>query len=209
MKLQIALDVKTIKEAVDIVKEVHDYIDIIEAGMVSLYCGLDAVKSLKEHFPDLEVLADLKTMDGGYGCSKAAFEYGADYATVAGVAGDNTILGGIKAGKEFNRKIVVDMISTKNFNTRVKEVDDMGVDIICVHTAYDVYDNSDATPLGELQLAKKIVKNAKISVAGGISFSTIEDIISLNPDIVVIGGAIVGSNNMKETAKRFSKIIRN
>ena len=67
MKLQLALDEMKTEEAVKLVEKVEDYIDIIEIGTpICLDAGNDAVARLKKEFPDKEVLADCKIMDGGY-----------------------------------------------------------------------------------------------------------------------------------------------
>ncbi|GMA64423.1 hypothetical protein GCM10025859_48630 [Alicyclobacillus fastidiosus] len=94
MKLQLALDLVNIPEGIALVKEVQEYIDIVEIGTpIVINEGLHAVKAMKDAFPDLEVLADLKVMDaGGYEVMKAS-EAGADIVTVLGVSEDETIRG--------------------------------------------------------------------------------------------------------------------
>ena len=67
MKLQLALDEMKTEEAVKLVEKVKDYIDIIEVGTpICLDAGNNAVERMKKEFPDKEVLADCKIMDGGY-----------------------------------------------------------------------------------------------------------------------------------------------
>lgn len=64
MELQLALDLVNIPEAIKVVKEVEEYIDIVEIGTpVVINEGLRAVKEMKDAFPNLKVLADLKIMD--------------------------------------------------------------------------------------------------------------------------------------------------
>ncbi|MCL6633635.1 MAG: orotidine 5'-phosphate decarboxylase, partial [Alicyclobacillus herbarius] len=56
MKLQLALDLVNIPEGIELVKEVQEYIDIVEIGTpVVINEGLHAVKAMKEAFPSLEV----------------------------------------------------------------------------------------------------------------------------------------------------------
>ena len=59
MELQLALDLVDIPEAIEIVKEVEEYIDIVEIGtpVVKIW-GLEAVKQMKEAFPNLRVLTE-------------------------------------------------------------------------------------------------------------------------------------------------------
>ncbi len=68
MKLQLALDLVNIPEAIEIIKEVGEHIDIVEIGTPVINKeGLKAVAEVKAAFPNLEVLADVKIMDAaGY-----------------------------------------------------------------------------------------------------------------------------------------------
>ncbi|MGC0150801.1 orotidine 5'-phosphate decarboxylase / HUMPS family protein, partial [Peribacillus castrilensis] len=79
MELQLALDLVNIQEGIELVKQVEEYVDIVEIGTpVVINEGLRAVKEMKEAFPSLKVLADLKIMDAaGYEVMKAS-EAGAD-----------------------------------------------------------------------------------------------------------------------------------
>ena len=80
MKLQLALDDLTLDEALELTEKVQDYIDIIEIGTPFVYQeGMRAVKMLKEHFPEKEILADMKIMDAGYYEAEEALKVGADY----------------------------------------------------------------------------------------------------------------------------------
>ena len=69
------------------VEKVKDYIDIIEVGTpICLDAGNNAVERMKKEFPDKEVLADCKIMDGGYLETENAIKAGADYVTVCAAA---------------------------------------------------------------------------------------------------------------------------
>ena len=77
MKLQIALDDITLEDALVLVGKVRDYIDIIEIGTPFVYeYGMQAVRTMKEHFPDKEVLADMKIMDAGFYEAEEALKAG-------------------------------------------------------------------------------------------------------------------------------------
>lgn len=139
MELQLALDLVNIPEAIKVVKEVEEYIDIVEIGTpVVINEGLRAVKEVKDAFPNLKVLADLKIMDAaGYEVMKAS-EAGADIITILGAAEDMSIKGAVEEAKAQGKEILVDMIGIKDIKARAKELDEFGVDYICVHTGYDL-----------------------------------------------------------------------
>ena len=138
MELQLALDLVNIPEAKEVVAEVAEFIDIVEIGTpVVINEGLHAVKAIKEAFPHLRVLADLKIMDaGGYEVMKAS-EAGADIITVLGVSDDSTIKGAVAEALKQGKQVMVDMINVKDIEGRAREIDAFGVDYICVHSGYD------------------------------------------------------------------------
>ena len=111
MELQLALDLVNISEAKEVVQEVQEYIDIVEIGTpVVINEGLKAVKEIKEAFPSLKVLADLKIMDAGaYEVMKAS-EAGASIITILGATDDSTIKGAVEEAKKQGTQILVDMI---------------------------------------------------------------------------------------------------
>jgi 3-hexulose-6-phosphate synthase len=208
MKLQLALDLVNIPQAIEVVKEVEAFIDVVEIGTpVVINEGLQAVKEIKEAFPNLTVLADLKIMDAGaYEVMKAS-EAGADIVTVLGVTDDSTIKGAVEEARKQGSKILVDMINVKNLAQRTYEVDALGVDYICVHTGYDLQAAGES-PFEQLRTIKKIVKNAKTAVAGGIKLDTLPDVVESQPDLVIVGGGITGQEDKKSVAAQMQKLIK-
>ena len=207
MKLQLALDLVNIPEGIEVVKQVQEYIDIVEIGTpVVINEGLHAVKAMKEAFPSLEVLADLKVMDaGGYEVMKAS-EAGADYVTILGVAEDETIRGAVEEAKKQGKKILVDMIGVRDLETRAKEVDALGVDYICVHTGYDLQAVGQNS-FKDLRTIKSVVKHAKTAVAGGIKLETLPEVVKVEPDLVIVGGGITSAPNKESVARQMKELI--
>ncbi|MHC5531502.1 3-hexulose-6-phosphate synthase [Priestia megaterium] len=208
MELQLALDLVNIPEAIELVKEVEEHIDIVEIGTpVVINEGLHAVKAVKEAFPNLKVLADLKIMDAaGYEVMKAS-EAGADIITILGTAEDMSIKGAVEEAKKQGKKILVDMIAVKDLTGRAKEVDAMGVDYICVHTGYDLQ-AVGKNSFEDLQTIKSVVKNAKTAIAGGIKLETLPEVVKVNPDLVIVGGGITGQADKKAAAAKMQQMIK-
>lgn len=208
MELQLALDLVNIQEGIEIVKQIEEYIDIVEIGTpVVINEGLRAVKEMKEAFPSLTVLADLKIMDAaGYEVMKAS-EAGADIITILGAAEDMSIKGAVEEAKKQGKKILVDMIAVKDLETRAKEVDALGVDYICVHTGYDLQ-AIGKNSFEDLQTIKRAVKNAKTAIAGGIKLETLPEVIKAQPDLVIVGGGITGQADIKATAAQIQKLVK-
>jgi 3-hexulose-6-phosphate synthase len=208
MRLQIALDCTKTSAALKILKEVRRYVDIAEVGTgLMLSEGVRAVRDIKKKYPDLTVLSDMKIMDGGGELASIAFEAGADIVTVLGVAADATIEEAVKAAKKHGRKILVDLIAADNVAGRAKEVDALGADYVCVHTSYDLR-NARAAPLEDLRKIIKILKNAKAAISGGIRMDTLGEILSIGPEIIITGGAIMKAEDPETAARRFREAIR-
>ncbi|MDO6849954.1 3-hexulose-6-phosphate synthase [Priestia megaterium] len=208
MELQLALDLVNISEAKEVVQEVQEYIDIVEIGTpVVINEGLKAVKEIKEAFPALKVLADLKIMDAGaYEVMKAS-EAGASIITILGATDDSTIKGAVEEAKKQGTQILVDMINVKNLEQRAKEVDALGVDYICVHTGYDLQAEGE-TPFEQLQTIKRVVKNAKTAVAGGIKLNTLPEVVQSQPDLVIVGGGITSEKDKRNVAEEMKKVVK-
>lgn len=201
MKLQVALDTLTLEECITLIDEVKDHIDIIEVGTpFVIESGMEPVRVFKERYPECEVLADVKIMDAGEFEADKCFEAGADYCTVLGQSNDATIEGVVRSAKKYGKKVMCDMIAVPDLEKRTKEIDAMGVDYICVHTAFDIQ-STGQNPLDDLICVNKLVKNAKSAVAGGVKLATIDDIVKEGAEIVVVGGAICNAEDRAAMAK--------
>lgn len=208
MKLQLAIDLVDTQGAIDLVKEVGEYIDVVEIGTpVVINEGLRAVKEMKATFPDLTVLADLKIMDAaGYEVSQAAAA-GADIITILGAAEDESIKGAVEEAKKQGKQILVDMIAVKDIATRAKQLDELNVDYICVHTGYDLQAVGQNS-FEDLATIKSVVKNAKTAIAGGIKMETLPEVIKAQPDLIIVGGGITGQEDKKAVAAQMQKMIK-
>lgn len=201
MKLQAALDTLTIEQCIDILNQTRGSVDIAEVGTPFIIeKGMEPVRILKKRFPHIDILADAKIMDAGKYEADKCFDAGADIVTVLGVANNATIQGVIQSAREYNRKVMVDMIEVKDLEARAKEIDEMGVDYICVHTAFDIQQKGN-DPLDDLKRVNKVLRHAQSAVAGGVKLETIEAIAKEGAGIIVVGAAICSASNKAVTAK--------
>lgn len=208
MKLQLALDLVDTKGALEVVKEIGEYIDVVEIGTpVVINEGLRAVKEVKAAFPNLTVLADLKIMDAAaYEVSQASAA-GADIITILATAEDESIKGAVAEAKKQGKEILVDMIAVKDLAARAKEVDEFSVDYICVHTGYDLQ-AVGKNSFEDLSIIQKVVKNAKTAIAGGIKLETLPEAINQHPDLIIVGGGITNQEDKKAAARKMHELIK-
>lgn len=208
MKLQLAIDELNLAEALDILKALHPYIDIIEVGTPFLIdAGREAVRQIKKNYPKLDVLCDAKIMDAGAYEAQLAYDAGAEYVTVLGITDDLTIKGCVEQAKKQQRQVMVDLICVQNYAARIPAIEALGVDVIAVHTGAD-QQHAGRTPLEDLKELKHYVKKVKVAVAGGINSETIDDYVALEPDIVIVGSGILNAADPVDAAKRIKAALR-
>ncbi len=208
MKLQLALDDITLEDALELVEKVKDYIDIIEVGTpLVIEEGMRPVRALRKHFPDKEILADLKIMDAGYYETEEALKAGADYVTVLGVTDTLTVKGCVEAANAYGKEVVVDMICVSDMPKRIAELEDAGVHGLSVHIGVD-QQAAGIEPIDDLRLMKAHTRKAKISVAGGINIDTIPMYAKEKPDVMIVGGGICHAKNPIVAAKEIYEALK-
>lgn len=207
MKLQLAIDELTLTEALEVLKDIHPYIDIVEVGTPFLIdAGREAVRQIKATYPQLEVLCDAKIMDAGAYEAQLAYDAGADYVTVLGITDDLTIKGCVEQAQKQVRQVMVDLICVENFAERVPVIEALGVDIIAVHTGAD-QQQAGRTPLEDLKELKQYAKAVQVAVAGGINAETIGDYVALDPDIVIVGSGILKADDPVAAVKEMKAAL--
>jgi 3-hexulose-6-phosphate synthase len=207
MKLQLALDTTTLEEALDLVQQTKEWVDIIEIGTPMLIeYGLEAVRMMKKNFPNHCVLADAKIMDAGELEASMCFKAGADIVTVLGASHLTTIKNTVKAAKAVNKKVMVDMIDVEHLTKKTKAIDECGVDYICVHTAFDLQGEKEE-PMEELREVNSIITQSKSAVAGGVKLATIKKVVANNPEVIVVGGGITNQQDPAKTAQAIKEAM--
>ena len=207
-KLQVALDTLTLQDCIALLEETKGSVDIAEVGTpFVIEEGMVPVKEFKKRFPNIEVLADVKIMDAGKYEADKCFDAGADIVTVLGVSHDETIKGVVESAANHHKKVMVDMIAVENLEKRTKEIDQMGVDYICVHTAFDVQ-SLGQDPLDDLKTVNRVIQNAKSAVAGGVKLQTVDAIVQEGCEIVVVGGAICNAKDRSAYAKEIKEHLK-
>ena len=111
-KLQVALDFIELRRAMKVAEAaVAGGADYLEAGTPLIKSeGLDAVRKLRDAFPDRTIIADMKTMDAGKIEAEAAANAGATVMTVLGSAPKSTIRECVEVGRHFGIQVAVDLL---------------------------------------------------------------------------------------------------
>src|SRR5215467_12075838 len=137
--VQISLDLTNIDEALDTAAmALRAGVDWLEAGTPLILAeGLHGVKKLREAFPITPIVADLKTMDGGYLEAEMMAGAGATHVVVMARAHAETIKCVVTAGKDFGIKVMGDNMVFEDKAAASKWMEDLGVDYIVHHTGFD------------------------------------------------------------------------
>jgi 3-hexulose-6-phosphate synthase len=195
--VQISLDLTDIKEAIETARiAVEAGVDWLEAGTPLILAeGLHGVRALRREFPAHPIIADLKTMDGGYLEAEMMAKAGATHVVVMARAHAETIKCVVKAGRDFGVKVMGDNMVFEDKAAASKWLEDLGVDYIVHHTGFDerngIFANTGKrlSPLDDLKAVLDAV-NIPVQAVGGLS---IEEAISMpkhGAPLVVIGAPL-------------------
>lgn len=221
--VQISLDLTDIKEAIETARiAVEAGVDWLEAGTPLILAeGLHGVRALRQEFPDHPLIADLKTMDGGYLEAEMMAKAGATHVVVMGRAHAETIKCVVRAGRDFGAKVMGDNMVCEDKAAASRWMEDLGVDYIVHHTGFDerngIFKDTGLrlSPLDELEAVVKAV-SIPVQAVGGLS---IEEAISMpkrGAPLVVIGAPLaidahsfsVASNDLKAILSEIVRRIR-
>jgi 3-hexulose-6-phosphate synthase/6-phospho-3-hexuloisomerase len=146
---------------------------------------------MREAFPDHPIVADLKTMDGAGLEAEMMFQAGADYVVVMGVAHDASIIEQVKMAQRCGGKVMCDVMLCADKAGRAKEAQDMGVDVIIVHTGFDERAMIPGlSPLDDLPAILDAV-DIPVQAVGGLTVEQAIETLELGAEIVVFGAPLV------------------
>ena len=200
--IQAALDVMNKHRALQIAKEaVEGGVDWLEAGTPLIKSeGMDTVRELRRQFPGRKIVADLKILDVGGFETEIAGRAGASVVTVMGVSDDPTIEEAVRAGRKYGVEIMVDLLGVEDKPTRAQEVENMGVDYLCLHVSIDKQ-MLGATPCEEIRQIADVVA-IPIAAAGGLNSENAHLAARAGASIIIVGGAITKAPDVSGAARQ-------
>ena len=206
MRLQVALDLVDLEQAVDMARRLHSAraVDVIEAGtpLIKAY-GTLAVSRLRACCRDSIIFADLKTMDVGALEARLAHEAGADMASVLAAAPVDTIREFVEECRRLGLKSVVDFIGVQDVEGRLREILNVArPDYVGLHVGVDVQRSRGLTAESLVDEAEGIKRRfgVGVTIAGGIDASSALKLRGRDIDIVVVGRAITSAQDPVKAA---------
>ena len=205
--VQISLDLTNIDEAIETASmALRAGVDWLEAGTPLILAeGLHGVRNLRDSFPNVPLVADLKTMDGGYLEAEMMAKAGATHVVVMARAHPETIKCVVQAGKDFGIKVMGDNMISDNMIDGAKLLEDLGCDYIIHHIGYDERRGINAqggkmpSPLDQLLEVVKAV-DVPVQAVGGLTLEQAIKCPQYGAPLVVLGAPLVIDADSFKTA---------
>jgi 3-hexulose-6-phosphate synthase/6-phospho-3-hexuloisomerase len=207
--LQVALDILELKRAMQIARESLDGgSDWIEIGTPLIKSeGMQAIRSMRDRFPDTILVADMKIADTGTLEVEMAAKAGANIVCVLADADNSVIAEAVRASRLYGIRIMADLINVKDPVSRAGELEAMGIDILCAHVGID----QQMMGKSSLDLLKSLSDQVHIplAIAGGIDAASAGDAVRSGADIIIVGGWIIRSADVTGSTKKIRSAMDN
>jgi len=203
--VQISLDLTNIDEALETAHmAMRAGVDWLEAGTPLILAeGLHGVRKLREAFPGVPIVADLKTMDGGYLEAEMMAKAGATHVVVMARAHEETIKRVVDAGRNFGVKVMGDNLGCEDMVAAAKRLEDLGCDFIIHHIGYDERRGIAASgkrmpsPLDQLREVVNAV-TVPVQAVGGLTLEQAIKCPEYGAPLVVLGAPLtIDADNFK------------
>jgi 3-hexulose-6-phosphate synthase/6-phospho-3-hexuloisomerase len=178
----------------------------LEAGTPLIIAeGMNGVRALRAEFPETPIVADLKTMDGGWLEAEMMAKAGATHVVVMERAHPETIKVVVQAGKDFGVKVMGDNLAAEDMVAAARRLEDLGCDFVIHHIGYDERRGLAAagrpypSPLDQL---RKIVAAVRVPVqaVGGLSIEQAIRTPEYGASVVVLGAPLTIDADSFKTA---------
>ena len=204
--VQISLDLTNIDEALKTAAmAIRAGVDWLEAGTPLILAeGLHGVKQLRAAFPHIPIVADLKTMDGGYLEAEMMAKAGATHVVVMARAHEETIKCVVNAGRDFGVKVMGDNLGCENMVAAAKWLEDLGCDYVIHHIGFDERRGIAArgmrmpSPLDQLREVVNAV-TIPVQAVGGLSLEQAIQCPAYGAPLVVLGAPLTIDANAFKT----------
>ena len=205
--VQISLDIITIDEALaTATMAMRAGVDWLEAGTPLIIAeGMNGVRALRREFPGVPIVADLKTMDGGYLEAQMMAKAGATHVVVMARAHEETIRCVVKAGQDYHVQVMGDNLACPDMVAGARRLEDLGCDFVIHHIGYDERRGIAArgqrmpSPLDQLREVVKAVR-VPVQAVGGLTIEQAIRAPEYGAPLVVLGAPLTIDADAFKTA---------
>ncbi len=220
--VQVSRDLTEIDEAIEMAHTaMRAGVDWLEAGTPFILAeGLHGVKALRKEFPTTPIVADLKTMDGGYLEAEMMAKAGATHVVVMARSHPETIKCVVQAGKDFGAVVMGDNLGCPDMVQGARELEELGCDIVIHHIGYDerrgIAARGERAP-NPLDQLREIVDAVSVPVqaVGGLTLEQAIKTPEYGAPLVVIGAPLAidadsfsrGAGNVEEVLRKICERV--
>jgi 3-hexulose-6-phosphate synthase len=166
------------------------------------------VQMFRREFPNVPIVADLKTMDGAGLEAEVMFKAGANMVVVMGQAHNASIIEQVTMARRYGGKVMCDVMLCPNKPRRAREAQALGVDYIIVHTGFDERNMiKGLSPLDDLPGVLAAV-DIPVQAVGGLSIDQAIQTLEMGAQIVVFGAPLVISGTEFKAQEGFEEKLR-
>lgn len=214
--VQISLDIVSIPEALETARlAMSSGVDWLEAGTPLIIAeGMNGIRALRSEFPRAPIVADLKTMDGGWLEAEIMAKAGATHVVVMERAHPETIKVVVKAGRDLGIKVMGDNLGAKDKVAAAKRLEDLGCDFVIHHIGYDERRGLVAagkpcpSPLDQLRDIVAAVK-VPVQAVGGLSIEQAIRTPEYGAPLVVLGAPLtIDADSFKTASGDLGSVLR-
>jgi len=205
--VQISLDLTSIPEAIATAHlALRAGVDWLEVGTPLIIAeGMNGVRALRREFPAVPIVADLKTMDGGWLEAEIMAKAGATHVVVMERAHPETIKVVVKAGKDFGLGVMGDNLGAEDMVSAAQRLEDLGCGFVIHHIGYDQRRGIVArgercpSPLDQLREVVQAV-GVPVQAVGGLTIEQAVRTPEYGAPLVVLGAPLTIDANAFKTA---------
>ncbi len=214
--VQVSLDLTNIPEALETARAARRAgCDWLEAGTPLIIAeGMHGVRALRAEFPDVPIVADLKTMDGGYLEAELMAKAGATHVVVMERAHEETLREVVRAGRDLGLAVMGDNLGSEDRVAAARRLEDLGCHYVIHHIGFDERRGIAArgqrapNPLDELKAIVEAV-HVPVQAVGGLSIEQAIRTPEYGAPLVVIGAPLaIDADSFTAAAGNVEAILR-
>ncbi len=204
MKLQIAFDILDLSSCLDIAKDIENFADSFQLRpSLLLKNGIHAIEQFKEKFPNKQLFVETQIVNYPQDIVPMCLKAGADWVSVMAGSSKQVIHGVSTFANQKNKFVILDLTDTNLIGQAAMDAKKLGVDAIMYHTICNTQTNFSIEEWEDL----KGNTNLPIFIDTHVDRSNIHFIMSLHPDVIIIGKSITQSSSPQEEASFYAQLL--
>lgn len=209
-KLQLALDIQNMVSALGAAQKTAEEIDVIEAGTILMLSeGMEAVRILKELYPNHLILSDIRIIKAGGKLAAMAYDAGANWVTVISDASRDTIEAVVSESRKRPGTDVQIEINEGYDEEQLNYFLSLGITQMIYHRSSEVVEHEEKWNKETLDELKRLSDMGfRLSITGGLDLSEIKLFKDIPVYCFIAGRKICNAVDPLAAAREYQDEIR-